>query len=91
MACNCGFNLSLRCRIRIILLLLLLVVAVNCSDPLAHCDDDHHTSITPLVDYDVRKDRGGLNGMCQGAERMRHDIIRDEFPYKFAAEQAKLW
>lgn len=53
--------------------------------------DDPQTFVTPLEDYEVHKDRGGLNGMCEAAESMRSDIVKDEFPYKFAAQQAKLW
>ena len=72
------------------ILLLLLVATVNGTDSAAQCDNPQ-TFITPLADYDVRKDRGGLNGMCEAAEGMRLDIVRDRFPYNFAVEQAKLW
>ena len=70
-----------------IVLLLLPVVTVHSSDSAAQCE----TLITPLEGYEVHKDRGGLNAMCKAAEGMRYDIIKDGFPYDFAAQQAKLW
>lgn len=65
------------------------MVDVESSDSV-QCDNPQ-TYVTPLDEYDARKDRGGLNAMCNAAEGMRYDIVRDEFPYDFAAEQAKLW
>ena len=73
-----------------IVLLLLPVITVNSSDSAAQCDDPR-VSVIPLEDYDMHKDRGGLNAMCKAAGGMRYDIIKDRFPYKFAAEQAKMW
>ena len=57
--------------------------SIQCNDPLV--------SIAPLADYEANKDRGGLNGMCDAAGDIIHDMIRDEYPYDFAAQQAKLW
>ena len=71
-----------------VILLSLLPVTVN-SDS-AQCDNPR-VSVTPLVAYEVYKDRGGLSAMCEAASSMRYDIIKDEFPYEFAREQAKLW
>lgn len=63
------------------------MATVDSNDPTRQCD----ASVTPLKDYDIHKDRGGLNAMCKAAEGMRSDVIKDGFPYEFAAEQAKLW
>ena len=70
--------------------MLLPVATVDSSDPATQCDNSR-PSVTPLKDYEVHKDRGGLNAMCKAAEGMRYDVITDEFPYDFAAKQAKLW
>lgn len=71
-----------------VILLSLLPVTIN-SDA-AQCDNPR-VSVIPLAAYEVYKDRGGLSAMCEAASSMRYDIIKDEFPYEFAREQAKLW
>ena len=67
-------------------LLTMLIVAVDGSD-LAQCE----APIVPVEDYEIHKDRGGLNQMCEAAASMRHDTVTDEFPYEFTAQQTKLW
>jgi len=73
-------------------ILSLLVLIANCAE-LTQCNpsqcDDNFKS--PLKDYIVRKDRGGLNGMCKAAEDTRRDIIGEELPYGLAAERAREW
>jgi len=72
-------------------ILSLLVLIAICAE-LTQCNPSQCDNIkSPLKDYIARKDRGGLNGMCEAAEGTRRDIIGEELPYGFAAEQAKEW
>jgi len=74
-----------------LLVLPVLVVTVSCND-LIQCSPEQCNNVkSPLEEFVARKDRGGLNTMCEAAEGTRKNIINDELPYGFAAEQAKAW
>lgn len=82
------FSLCSWLKISIILVLLLPVTvgnndSIQCNNP--------PVSVTPLAEYEGCEDRGGLNGMCDAAGDIIYDIIGDEYPYNFVAQQVKLW
>ena len=70
---------------------MLLAVTVNCADLTQYNPSQCDNVKSPMEDYKVHKGRRGLNTMCEAAEGTRKDIIGEELPYEFVAEQAKAW